>query len=162
RTGFSGPAETVSLTSVAFSPDGRTLAVSGTDGLIRLWQPELGQAVGRLEGPAGAMALAFSPDGRTLAAGGTGGNPRLLDAAALDEIRQDRVPTAPANAAEDLTVETDRLRVEARTNLATFLKREGDPGGEKEMLTKAVTELDESIVRSPNLRSLQFEQAELL
>jgi RNA polymerase sigma factor (sigma-70 family) len=52
--------------SLAFSPDGRTLA-AGNWRNVRLWEVSTGQERRRLEGHEGDVtALAFSPDGRTL------------------------------------------------------------------------------------------------
>jgi WD40 repeat protein len=71
--------------SMAFSPDGRTLAITAfaayageaDDGTVRLWNVSdrahptpLGQPLGSSTNP--IRAVAFSPDGRTLAAAGTG------------------------------------------------------------------------------------------
>ena len=57
-------------TSVAFSPDGKLLAI-GTYESIRLWDVEQEEATGELRHRKGfARALAFSPDGDTLAVGG--------------------------------------------------------------------------------------------
>jgi len=69
---LSGPGGTVH--SVAFSPDGRTMAVGSADGKVWLWNvtnPAHPVQIGQpLSPPGGAVeTVAFSPDGRVLAAG---------------------------------------------------------------------------------------------
>jgi len=55
---------------VAFSPDGRLLAVGGWRGTTGLWDTATGQLVRRLDDPGTRVAaLVFSPDGRTLVTG---------------------------------------------------------------------------------------------
>jgi len=61
------------ISSVAFSPDGKTLA-SGDD-VIRLWDPTTGKELQQLKTPHVNYQVVFSPDGNTLASvGQTGDN----------------------------------------------------------------------------------------
>jgi WD40 repeat protein len=56
--------------TVAFSPDGKTLASGSYDGKVKLWNIATQQEVATLEiPPRSCVSLRFSPDGRTLAAG---------------------------------------------------------------------------------------------
>jgi hypothetical protein len=59
------------VTSVAFSPDGQTLASGSWDATIRLWDVATGQSRGEpLQGHTYPVySVAFSPDGQTLASG---------------------------------------------------------------------------------------------
>lgn len=58
------------IPALKFSPDGKTLATSGTDYRIKLWHAETGECLRILEGHQNEVwALNFSPDGKTLASG---------------------------------------------------------------------------------------------
>src|SRR5262249_31296416 len=57
------------LFQVAFAPDGRTVAVAGSEPALGLWEAATCHERRRLAGPGGEVrAVAFAPDGRRLAA----------------------------------------------------------------------------------------------
>ncbi len=65
------------VTSIALSRDGGTLASTGSDGTLRLWNIDIGQEIQRL--PIPASSVVFAKDGRTLIIGGADGAVRLWD-----------------------------------------------------------------------------------
>jgi serine/threonine protein kinase/sugar lactone lactonase YvrE len=72
------------VNSVAFSPDGKTLAVGDFNGDVCLWAVATGHVVATLTGPAGSASVdsvAFSPDGTMLAAGNGDGSTYLWSVA---------------------------------------------------------------------------------
>ena len=61
-------AHTGTVNTLAFSPDGKTLASAGWDKIILLWDPNTGKHKYALTGhTANIRSVAFSPDGQTLA-----------------------------------------------------------------------------------------------
>jgi len=69
-----------SVRSVAFSPDGRTLAAARDDKTVKLWDVQSRQELVTLEGHSDFVSsVAFSPDGRTLASASADKTVKLWD-----------------------------------------------------------------------------------
>ena len=79
--------DSAGVVSVAFSPDGATLAAAGADGVLRLRETATGNHVRSLSGHVGwAYAATFSPDGSLLASAGADGTVRLWRLATGAEV----------------------------------------------------------------------------
>ena len=87
RTTLTG--HTHSVYSVAFSPNGQTLASGSGDNTLRLWDVNTGTEIKKLIGHTESVySVAFSPDGQTLASGSWDDTLRLWDVNTGTEIKK--------------------------------------------------------------------------
>lgn len=74
--------------SVAFSPDGQTVASGNSDNTIKLWDVTSGQELKALKGHSHfVQSVAFSPNGKMLASGSDDRTIKLWDVASGQELR---------------------------------------------------------------------------
>lgn len=74
-------------TTIAASPDGRTIATGHNDGFIRLWDSVTGRELAQCSvHDDWVYSLCFSPDGTRLASGGVDFSVRVWDANTLEQV----------------------------------------------------------------------------
>src|SRR5262249_20891809 len=79
---------TSGVMSIAFSPEGSTLASGSSDTTVRLWDVATGRALRAFAGhTSGVMSIAFSPEGSILASGSDDTTVRLWDVATGRALR---------------------------------------------------------------------------
>jgi WD40 repeat protein len=83
--------------SLAFTPDGRSVASVCVDGVVRLWERRTGGERWGVRGhKSGARLVAASPDGRALATAGQDGEVKLWSTAEGKELRSKKGPKGTA------------------------------------------------------------------
>ena len=88
-------AHTDRIYSIAFSPDGHTLATGGWDGLAKVWDVEQGTLLWKGSHPAEVQRVVFSPDGRILASAGNDETIRFWDVKQGTLMRMLSTPGGP-------------------------------------------------------------------
>ena len=79
---------TYSVSSVCFSPDGKTIASGSADKTVRLWDVNTGRHIRTLTGHTSSVfSVRFSPDGKTIASGSADDTVRLWNADTGRHIR---------------------------------------------------------------------------
>ena len=80
-TGYFRPGR---MLSIAFSPNGNTLASASGKGKLHLWEAGTGKEIIAIKGHEGNVS--FSPDGKTMVSGGLDGKIRLFETATWTEL----------------------------------------------------------------------------
>ena len=98
------------IASVAYAPDGQTIAIVGGHykdhkGTVSLWHVQTGKIKIIYEGPDYICAVAYSPDGRTIATGSWNGKIQVWHTVTGEELKI--IPTGHKGGVESLTYSPD-------------------------------------------------------
>jgi WD40 repeat protein/tetratricopeptide (TPR) repeat protein len=130
------PGEMDIVADLAFSPDGKTVALSLFRGGVALWDTATGKLIEILKGhSAGVMSVALSPDGRTLASGGTDQTVRLWNVETRRELMQLDKAGVELRTVLSLAFSTDGSGLVAGGSSAAFWSATRDLWSEPERAT---------------------------
>jgi len=118
----------VDVNDVRFSDDGSFLATTGDDGSLKIWDPETGEEISRVQGPTGAVGQSFDADARLVSASWPeAGQVRVAETATGDVVATIRLDTFPFDTS--LSPDGSRLAVASAASGAVpvFDVRTGDP-----------------------------------
>lgn len=69
------------VTSIAYSPDGKTIVSGSNDATVRIWDVASGEVIAKFEGHDLVYTVAYSPDGKAVASGDWDGTVRVWNVA---------------------------------------------------------------------------------
>ncbi|NEP75869.1 MAG: hypothetical protein F6K25_30370 [Okeania sp. SIO2G4] len=145
--------------SIAFSPDGETIASGSADNTVKLWNRQ-GQLLQTLKGHENFVySIAFSPDGETIASGSADNTVKLWTDLRIEDLTKrgcewlnDYLITHPQELKKLKICQTDkRIKVAARSWITKGEKLARESKGEAEKLEQAVAFFEKALKWNPDL-----------